>query len=269
MSIELQTTTSLHSISTSTLLDAGATGMFVNPAFAQKHKLETCPLPNPVPVHNVDGTPNENGSIMEEVEVILQYGQQMEKAHLAVTNLRQQTVIIGHSWLTHHNPEVDWAHQSVKGGQTEAWWRTMDQNPEMRFMPHSSPLSGQNTTLGLQIPHCSGWPRKHRRLREADPLRTWCQPNTMTSEMSSPRKPLMSSHHGRHGITPLISHLGLNSLTPGCSPCTLQHRRSVTTSSGRTIQMATSIHPSPPWEPLCSLSRRRMVHFASYRTIRS
>src|SRR5260221_4479484 len=87
---------------------------------------------------------------------------------------------------------------SVEDGQTEAWWRTMDQNPEMRFMLHSSPLSGQNTTLWLQIPHCSGWPRKHRRLREADPLRTWCQPNTMTSEMSSPRKPLMSSHHRRH-----------------------------------------------------------------------
>ena len=45
--------------------------MFVNWIFVQKHKLETRPLPNPVPVHNVDGTPNENGSITEEVEVIL------------------------------------------------------------------------------------------------------------------------------------------------------------------------------------------------------
>src|SRR5258705_11971495 len=41
---------------------------------------------------------------------------------------------------------------SVEDSQTEAWWRTMDQNLEMRFMPHSSPLSGQNTTLGLQVP---------------------------------------------------------------------------------------------------------------------
>src|SRR5260221_591044 len=97
MSIELRTTTSLHSISTSALLDSGVTGMFVNRAFAQKHKLETHPLPNPVPVHNVDGTPNENGSIMEEVEVILWYGQHTEKACLAVTNLRWQTVIIGHT----------------------------------------------------------------------------------------------------------------------------------------------------------------------------
>ena len=87
--------------------------MFVNWIFVQKHKLETHALPNPVPVHNVDGTPNENGSITEEVEVILQYGQHTERAHLAVANLRWQTVIIGHSWLNHHNPEVDWARQSV------------------------------------------------------------------------------------------------------------------------------------------------------------
>src|SRR5258707_9174630 len=54
---------------------------------------------------------------------------------------------------------------SVEGSQTEVWQRMMDQNLEMQFTPHSSPLSGRNTTLGLQIPHCSGWPRKCRRLR--------------------------------------------------------------------------------------------------------
>src|SRR5258708_12623345 len=50
---------------------------------------------------------------MEEVKVILWYGQHMEKVCLAVANLGWQTIIIGHSWLTHHNLEVDWAHQSV------------------------------------------------------------------------------------------------------------------------------------------------------------
>ncbi len=54
---------------------------------------------------------------MEEVEVILWYGQHTEKVHLAVTNLRWQTIIIRHSWLTHHNLEVDWACQSVTMSQ--------------------------------------------------------------------------------------------------------------------------------------------------------
>src|SRR6266436_6007692 len=40
---------------------------------------------------------------------------------------------------------------SVEGGQMEAWWRTTDQNLEMQFTLHSSPLSGWNTILGLQI----------------------------------------------------------------------------------------------------------------------
>src|SRR5260221_3572629 len=103
---------------------------------------------------------------------------------------------------------------SVKDGQTEVWQRTTDQNPEMRFMLCSSPLSGQNTTLGLQIPHRSSWPRKRRRLRLADPSRIWCWPNTMTSETSSLRKPLMNFHHGHQGTRPLTTHLGLHSRTP-------------------------------------------------------
>src|SRR6266436_9254074 len=40
---------------------------------------------------------------------------------------------------------------SVEGSQMEAWQRMTDQNPEMRFMLHSFPLRGQNTTLGLRI----------------------------------------------------------------------------------------------------------------------
>src|SRR5258708_32241618 len=70
--------------------------------------------------------------------------------------------------LTRVSPCLD-ALPSVEGSQTEAWQRTMDQNPEMQFMLHSSPLSGQNTTLGLWIPHRSGWPTKHRRLRDTNP----------------------------------------------------------------------------------------------------
>ena len=87
--------------------------MFINRSFVQKHRLETTPLPQPVLVRNVDGSPNENGSVTEEVHVTLRFGRHSERAHLAVANLGQQTVIIGHSWLTLHNPEVDWVSQKV------------------------------------------------------------------------------------------------------------------------------------------------------------
>src|SRR5258706_10608372 len=95
--VKLTSLTSLTSISTSTLLHSGATGMFINRSFVQKHQLETTPLPQPVLIHNVDGSLNENGSVMEEVNVTLRFGCHSKRAFLALANLRQQTVIIEHS----------------------------------------------------------------------------------------------------------------------------------------------------------------------------
>src|SRR5260370_4687161 len=111
--VKLTSLTSLASVSTSMLLDSGATGMFINQSFMQKHQLETTPLPQPILVCNVNGSPNENGSVMGEVHVTLCFGHHSKRAHLTVANLRQHMVIIGHSWLNLNNPEVDWASQKV------------------------------------------------------------------------------------------------------------------------------------------------------------
>src|SRR5260370_41503908 len=50
---------------------------------------------------------------MEEVHVTLHFGCHSKRVHLAVANLGQHMVIIGHSWLTLHNPEVDWVSRKV------------------------------------------------------------------------------------------------------------------------------------------------------------
>src|SRR5260221_6591141 len=111
--VKLTSLTLLTSISTLMLLDSGATGMFINQSFMQKHQPETTLLPQPVLMCNVNGSPNENGSVTEEVHITLCFGHHSERAHLVVANLGQQMVIIGHSWLTLHNPEVDWVSQKV------------------------------------------------------------------------------------------------------------------------------------------------------------
>ena len=61
----------------------------------------------------MDGTLNENGLVTEEADVLLQIRPHKECTRLAVTNLGRQTVIIGHSWLLNHNPEVDWTNQKI------------------------------------------------------------------------------------------------------------------------------------------------------------
>src|SRR5260370_42316175 len=103
LQVELFSIPSLTQMSTSALLDSGATGMFVDRKFVQQHKLETSQLPQAIPVRNMDSSINENGSITEEAHVILRLRDHTEQVCLAVTNLGQQTVIMGHSWLHHHN----------------------------------------------------------------------------------------------------------------------------------------------------------------------
>ncbi|KAF8331729.1 uncharacterized protein EI90DRAFT_2919858 [Cantharellus anzutake] len=67
LAVKLTTLTSLATVSVSALLDSGATGNFVSPKFVRKHGLEMTPLPQPIPVCNIDGTPNKNGAITEEL----------------------------------------------------------------------------------------------------------------------------------------------------------------------------------------------------------
>src|SRR5258708_17236946 len=78
--VKLTSLTSLASASTSMLLDSRATGMFINQSFMQKHQLETTLLPQPILVCNVDGSPNENGSVTEEVHITLHFRRHSESA---------------------------------------------------------------------------------------------------------------------------------------------------------------------------------------------
>ena len=91
LKVEIKTTDTAEKKSVSALVDCG----------------------QPIPVYNVDGTLNEAGSIMEVVNLILCYNNS-ERATFAVCGLGKQKLILGHSWLWKHNPEIDWVTQKVK-----------------------------------------------------------------------------------------------------------------------------------------------------------
>ena len=73
LKIELQTTDMAETKSVTALLDSGATGMFIDREYVKKSGFTTRALSNLIPVRNVDGTPNEAGSIMDIVELDLWY----------------------------------------------------------------------------------------------------------------------------------------------------------------------------------------------------
>ena len=69
---------------------------------------------------NVDGSPNEAGSIIEIVDVILHYKGHMERTSFTVTSLGKQDIILGFTWLQEHNPEINWQTQEVVMSQCPA-----------------------------------------------------------------------------------------------------------------------------------------------------
>src|SRR5271156_6002943 len=71
-------------------------------------------LSQPIPVYNIDGTLNEASSMMEAVSLILRYRNYLERTTFAVSSLGKQKLILGHSWLRQHNPEINWATGDVK-----------------------------------------------------------------------------------------------------------------------------------------------------------
>src|SRR6266540_4965797 len=112
--IHLKTTDMMEEALSEAIVNTGATGDFINQDFVRNAKLLTRKLSQPILVYNVDGTPNEAGSIHEVVDMIMTYGGHSERILLAVTRLGKQSMILGFSWLKKHNPEIDFHAGTVK-----------------------------------------------------------------------------------------------------------------------------------------------------------
>jgi len=98
----------LNTIKVDALLDSGTTGCFVDKSWALGRCLQLSKLVKPVPVLNVDGTRNQEGDIMHYVLLTVGIGKHAEKLWCAVTCLGEVPLILGHTWLRKHNPDIDW-----------------------------------------------------------------------------------------------------------------------------------------------------------------
>jgi len=106
--IEVSTTDTSEVHSVKALLDSRATGNFIDRDFIRTKGINTRSISCPIPVYNVDSSPNEAGQISEVVDIVLRYKTHSERTLLAVSSLRKQNMILSYTWLKDHNPEVDW-----------------------------------------------------------------------------------------------------------------------------------------------------------------
>ncbi|GLB45579.1 putative zinc ion binding [Lyophyllum shimeji] len=113
LGVEVVTTDTQEILGLKALLDSGASGLFLHIRFVREHGITTRTLSRPIPVKNVDGTANAAGAITEVVDLVLQYNGHSEHVVFAVTDLGEQDMILGYTWLKEHNPEIDWAAGTV------------------------------------------------------------------------------------------------------------------------------------------------------------
>lgn len=96
-------------VTTQALLDSGAGGRFIHPKFVIRHRILTQKLQHPIPVFNVDNTPNKEGTITEEVHLPVIIGNDKRTLQFYVTGIGREDIILGLPWLQDENPKhIDW-----------------------------------------------------------------------------------------------------------------------------------------------------------------
>lgn len=119
--VELETTDTAEKKTVHALVDSGATGVFIDRDFVCQQRLNTRALSNPILVFNVDGMPNDAGSISEVVDLLLHIRNYTEHTLCLVTSLGKQNMILGFLWLKKHNLEIDWQTGEVRMTWCPTW----------------------------------------------------------------------------------------------------------------------------------------------------
>ncbi|GLB42947.1 putative zinc ion binding [Lyophyllum shimeji] len=107
--VEVETTDTQEILGLKALLDSSTSGLFLHIRFVHEYSLTIRTLSWPISVNNEDGTANAASTITEVVDLVLRYNSHSERVMFAVTDLGEQDMILGYTWLKEHNLEIDWA----------------------------------------------------------------------------------------------------------------------------------------------------------------
>ena len=106
--VGLKTPDTQRQMDEDTLLDCGATGLFMDTKWAKGNFISMTELEHPILVYNVDGSRNSVGSITHEATLIMIHKGYREKVTFEICDLGKVNLIIGYTWLKEHNLENNW-----------------------------------------------------------------------------------------------------------------------------------------------------------------
>jgi len=95
MKVGLEKLENHKGIAVKTLLNSGATGLFMDTPFDKEKGFKMEKLKNPLLVRNVNGTANMGEAIMHQVECNMFFKGHVERVRIDICNLGKMEVILG------------------------------------------------------------------------------------------------------------------------------------------------------------------------------
>ncbi|XDV19320.1 hypothetical protein PO909_024809 [Leuciscus waleckii] len=95
------------------LLDSGAEGNFMDHSFARQFKIPLKPLTHQIAVHTLNGQELPTITFATEDITLITSGNHTEIISFYILDTPLAPIVLGHPWLTRHNPKVDWQLKSV------------------------------------------------------------------------------------------------------------------------------------------------------------
>jgi hypothetical protein len=135
-----------------TLIDSGASGLFINQNFAKNFEINY--LNKLVNAYNVDGTENKWGTINAYINLEFKLGDWKFNKHFYVFRLGKQRIILGFPWLHKYNPITDWKKGEITFKSFQIDWRCLiekgkqiqqEQQPKIEKVVDDKKLKNQMT----------------------------------------------------------------------------------------------------------------------------
>jgi hypothetical protein len=86
----------------------------ISKQLVKEKQINTIKLPRAITATNANGTINARGKITDMVRLRMKIQDHEEIIEFSVADIGQKDLFIGHDWLQHHNPEINWQEKQIK-----------------------------------------------------------------------------------------------------------------------------------------------------------